>query len=60
MTAPIAVGTLKGNGLPPAVTAALNHAFEDGTSTPVLERWGLQDEAIEKSETNPPGLPKTD
>ena len=27
--------------------------------TEVLERWGLQDEAIDKSETNPPGLPKT-
>ena len=42
------------------ITAALNHAFEDGTYTEVLERWGLQDEAIEQSETNPPGLPKTD
>jgi len=59
-TAQIAVATLKGNDLAPAVTAALNHAFEDGSYAEVLERWGLQDEAIEKSETNPPGLPKTD
>ncbi|KQY25690.1 ABC transporter substrate-binding protein [Cellulomonas sp. Root485] len=59
-TAQIAVGTLKGNGLAPAITAALNHAFEDGTYAEVLERWGLQDEAIATSETNPPGLPKTD
>jgi polar amino acid transport system substrate-binding protein len=59
-TAQIAVGTLKGNGLAPAVTAALNHAIEDGSYTKVLERWGLQDESIPTSETNPPGLPKTD
>jgi polar amino acid transport system substrate-binding protein len=59
-TAQIAVGTLKGRDLAPAVTAALNHAFDDGTYAQVLERWGLQDEAIATSETNPPGLPKTD
>ena len=57
--AQIAVATLKGSGLAEAVTAALNHTFEDGTYQQVLERWGLQAEAIEKSETNPPGLPKT-
>ena len=53
------LATLKGSGLAEAVTAALNHTFEDGTYEQVLERWGLQAEAIEKSETNPPGLPKT-
>lgn len=57
-TAQIAVTTLKGNGLAEAVTAALNHAFDDGSYAEVLERWGLTAEAIEKSETNPPGLPK--
>ncbi|WP_265522378.1 ABC transporter substrate-binding protein [Oerskovia flava] len=59
-TAQIAATTLKGNGLAPAVTAALNHAFDDGTYLEVLERWGLESEAIETSETNPPGLPKTE
>ena len=58
-TAQIAVATLKGSGLAEAVTAALNHTFEDGTYEQVLERWGLQAEAIDTSETNPPGLPKT-
>ncbi|MET4225333.1 ABC transporter substrate-binding protein [Oerskovia enterophila] len=58
-TAQIAVGTLKGNELAPAVTAALNHAIEDGSYAEVLERWGLEDEAIETSETNPAGLPKS-
>lgn len=58
-TAQIAVASLKGTGLAPAVTAALNHAFDDGSYQQVLERWGLTSEAITKSETNPPGLPKT-
>lgn len=58
-TAQIAAATLKGNDLAPAFTAALNHAIEDGTYTEVLERWGLEGEAIEASETNPAGLPKT-
>jgi polar amino acid transport system substrate-binding protein len=59
-TAQIAVGTLKGNGLAPAVTAALQGAFDDGSYQKVLERWGLESEAIAKPETNPPGLPKTE
>jgi len=59
-TAQIAVATKKGNELAPAITAALNHAIEDGSYTEVLERWGLTDEAIPASETNPPGLPKTE
>ncbi|MBB2921453.1 ABC transporter substrate-binding protein [Cellulomonas cellasea] len=58
-TAQIAAATLKGNDLAPAFTAALNHAIEDGTYTEVLERWGLEGEAIATSETNPAGLPKT-
>ncbi len=59
LTAQIAVATLKGSELAPAVTAALQHAFDDGTYAQVLARWGLSAEAIEKPETNPPGLPKT-
>jgi polar amino acid transport system substrate-binding protein len=59
LTAQIAVATLKGSELAPAVTAALQHAFDDGTYAQVLAHWGLSAEAIEKPETNPPGLPKT-
>lgn len=59
-TAQIAVGTKKGNELAPAITAALNHAIEDGSYAEVLERWGLTEEAIDASETNPAGLPKTE
>ena len=51
-----AVATAKGNGLAPAITAALNGAIADGSYEKVLKRWGLTSEAIEKSETNPPGL----
>jgi polar amino acid transport system substrate-binding protein len=56
-TAQIAVTTAKGNGLAPAVTAALNAAIADGSYAQVLKRWGLTSEAISKSETNPAGLP---
>ena len=58
-TAQIAVTTAKGNGLAPAFTAALDAAIADGSYRKVLERWGLTSEAIDKSETNPPGLPKS-
>ena len=58
-TAQIAVTTAKGNGLAPAFTAALNGAIADGSYRKVLQRWGLTSEAIDTSETNPPGLPKS-
>jgi len=59
-TAQIAVATKKGNEVAPAITAAINHAIEDGTYLEVLQRWGLKSEAVEESQTNPPGLPKTE
>jgi len=59
-TAQIAVATKKGNEVAPAITAAINHAIEDGTYLEVLQRWGLESEAVEESQTNPPGLPKTE
>lgn len=58
-TAQIAAATLKGNELAPAITAAINHAIEDGSYDKVLERWGLTEEAVTESETNPAGLPKS-
>ena len=59
-TAQIAVATKKGAGAVDAITAAINHTIDDGTYLQVLQRWGLENEAIEKSESNPPGLPKTE
>jgi len=59
-TAQIAVATKKGAGAVDAITAAVNHAIDDGTYLQVLQRWGLENEAIERSESNPPGLPKTE
>ena len=55
----IAVLALKGNGLAEAYAAAINHTIENGTYQQVLDRWQLGSEGVEKSEINPPGLPKT-
>ncbi|MEU6953652.1 ABC transporter substrate-binding protein [Streptomyces sp. NPDC045714] len=55
----IAATTKKGSGLVEAYAAAIDHIVEDGSYGKVLGRWGLGGEAVEKSEINPPGLPKT-
>lgn len=55
----IAATTKKDSGLVKAYAAAIDHIIEDGSYGKVLERWGLTGEAVEKSEINPPGLPKT-
>ncbi|MFD4236731.1 ABC transporter substrate-binding protein [Streptomyces sp. NPDC058542] len=55
----IAATTKKGSGLVEAYAAAIDHIVEDGSYGKVLGRWGLDGEAVEKSEINPPGLPKT-
>lgn len=46
----VAATTLKGNGLAPVLTDALNATIDDGTYQQVLERWGLQEEAVPASE----------
>ncbi|MFD9748096.1 ABC transporter substrate-binding protein [[Kitasatospora] papulosa] len=56
----IAVTTKKDSGLVKAYGAAIDHIIQDGSYADVLERWGLSNEAVEKSEINPPGLPKTE
>ncbi|MFS0696960.1 ABC transporter substrate-binding protein [Streptomyces nitrosporeus] len=56
----IAATTEKDNGLAEPLADALNHVIGNGTYAKVLERWGLTDEAVTKSEINPPGLPRTD
>lgn len=55
----IAATTKKDSGLVKPLADALNHVINNGTYAKVLERWGLSDEAVTKSEINPPGLPKT-
>ncbi|GAA3479763.1 ABC transporter substrate-binding protein [Streptomyces yanii] len=54
----IAATTKKDSGLVEAYAAAIDHIIEDGSYARVLKRWGLSNEAVEKSEINPPGLPK--
>ncbi|MFC5803341.1 ABC transporter substrate-binding protein [Streptomyces formicae] len=55
----IAATTKKDSGLVEPLAAALNEVIGNGTYAKVLERWGLSNETVEKSEINPPGLPKT-
>ncbi|RPK66833.1 Cystine-binding periplasmic protein precursor [Streptomyces sp. ADI96-02] len=56
----IAATTRKGSGLVDAYAAAIDHIVRDGSYGKVLKRWGLSGEAVEKSEINPPGLPRTE
>ncbi|MFD8868585.1 ABC transporter substrate-binding protein [Streptomyces sp. NPDC059590] len=55
----IAATTKKDNGLVKALNSAINEIIDNGTYAKVLKRWGLSSEAVEKSEINPPGLPRT-
>ncbi|HEU0181261.1 MAG TPA: ABC transporter substrate-binding protein [Agromyces mariniharenae] len=59
-TAPIAAGTAKGNGLIEPVQLVLQSIIDDGTYAEVLDRWALTTEAVDASEINPPGLPKSE
>jgi len=54
----VAIATRRGSGLATALTAATNGLIQDGTYARVLDHWHLAEEALPKSETNPPGLPK--
>ncbi|MFE2411318.1 ABC transporter substrate-binding protein [Kitasatospora sp. NPDC057904] len=55
----IAATTRKDNGLVKALNAAIEETIRNGTYAQVLKRWGLANEAVQSSEINPPGLPKT-
>ncbi|WP_316526299.1 ABC transporter substrate-binding protein [Kitasatospora brasiliensis] len=55
----IAAATGKDNGLVKALNAAIDELIRNGTYGQVLKRWGLDGEAVPKSEINPPGLPKS-
>ncbi|MGG6898798.1 MULTISPECIES: ABC transporter substrate-binding protein [Rhizobium] len=54
----VAITTRKGSGFATALTAATNGLIKDGTYARILDHWHLAEEALQKSETNPPGLPK--
>jgi polar amino acid transport system substrate-binding protein len=54
----VGVTTRKGSGLAEAITIALNDLISKGQYATALARWSLAEEALRKSETNPPGLPK--
>ncbi len=54
----VAITTRKGSGLAAALTTATNGLINDGTYAKILDHWHLSEEALAKSETNPPGLPK--
>ncbi|WP_116141075.1 ABC transporter substrate-binding protein [Trinickia diaoshuihuensis] len=58
-TADLAITTRKGSGLAAPLTILLNDLIQDGKYRQVLERWNLESEALDKAQTNPPGLPKT-
>ncbi|WP_306319007.1 MULTISPECIES: ABC transporter substrate-binding protein [unclassified Streptomyces] len=55
----IAATTKKDNGLVKPLADALDHVIDDGSYAKVLKRWGLSDEAIDRSRINPPGLPRS-
>ncbi len=57
--AEIAATTRKDSGLADALTTAINGLIENGLYAQTLERWNVSAEAVEQSQTNPPGLPKT-
>nr|WP_294517474.1 hypothetical protein [uncultured Rhodopila sp.] len=50
--------TRKGSGLADALTDAVNGLIANGAHAKLLDRWSLGSDAIEKSRTNPPGLPQ--
>lgn len=54
----VAIATRKGSGLAEALTIATDALIENGTYARTLDRWQVGEEALECSETNPPGLPK--
>jgi polar amino acid transport system substrate-binding protein len=54
----VGITTRKDSGLAPALTQAINDLIAGGPYAAVLSRWRLDEEALPKSETNPPGLPK--
>lgn len=55
----IAATAKKDSGLAKPLADAINHLIENGQYAKWLAAWNLSDEAVAKSEVNPPGLPLT-
>ncbi|WP_322047218.1 ABC transporter substrate-binding protein [Paraburkholderia sp. J67] len=55
-TADVAVATRKDSGLANALTLATNGLIRNGQYRAALARWAIESEAVERAETNPPGL----
>lgn len=58
LTSDVAVTTRKDSGLAEPISIAINTLMAQGTYAKALERWQIAEEALPRSETNPPGLPK--
>lgn len=58
LVADVAITTRKGSGIAERLTAAINELIDNGKYAQLLQRWQLTPEALERSRTNPPGLPK--
>ncbi len=56
----IAATSKKGSGLAKPFAGAINHLIDNGEYAKWLATWNLSDEAVERSEINPPGLPLSD
>lgn len=54
----VGIISLKGSGLAEPLSEAINKSIADGTYKQVLAKWGLESEAVPRSEVNPPGLPR--
>lgn len=59
ITADVAITTRKGSGLAAPLTLLLNDLIQGGQYRRILDRWNLGSEALDKAQTNPPGLPKS-
>ena len=55
----IAATVKKDGGLAQPISAAINHLIQDGQYAAWLKAWNLANEALPRSEVNPPGLPIT-
>jgi len=56
----IAATAKKDSGLAKPVADAINHLIKNGQYAKWLKAWNLSNEAVAKSEVNPPGLPLSD
>ncbi|SEC78514.1 polar amino acid transport system substrate-binding protein [Streptomyces sp. 3213] len=56
----IAATAKKNSGLAKPLADAINYLIKNGQYAKWLAAWNLSNEAVAKSEINPPGLPKTD